>query len=190
MSRNKIIAVTGGIGVGKSVICRILTDMGYPVYDCDSKAKQIMDADSVIKDLLIQHISPVAVDGEGNIDRKAISQIVFSNPEKLKTLNSIVHGAVREDIARWIENNHGILFIETAILYQSGIDRMVDEVWEVTAPVEMKVARVCNRNCVSEQEVLRRINSQNVPIETPHPNTKIIANDDKHSLLLQISSLL
>ncbi len=190
MKTHKIIAVTGGIGAGKSVVCSILTVLGYQVYDCDSRARQIMDTDSEIKEKLIQQISPMAVDVAGNIDRKAISKVVFSDPEKLKKLNSIVHGRVREDIICWSENVHGTSFIETAILYQSGIDKIVDEVWEITSPIEVKISRVCKRNGVAEEEVLSRINSQNIIVDTPHQNTKIIYNDDRQSLLLQISSLI
>ncbi len=185
--RRKIIAVTGGIGAGKSVVCSTLAVMGFPIYDCDSRAKQIMDADSGIKEQLIMRVTPCALDASGNIDRKAVSNVVFNDSEKLKELNSIVHGAVREDILKWANKIRGMAFIETAILYQSGIDKMVEEVWEVTAPLDVKVVRVCKRNCISEDEVLTRINSQNITIEKPHKNNTILINDDSHSLLLQIS---
>lgn len=187
---DKVIAVTGGIGAGKSMVCRILSILGYPVYDCDSNARHIMENDVQIKNHLREEISFSAVDSSGCIDRKAISRIVFNNHEKLKKLNAIVHGAVLNDIEKWIGMHKGSVFIETAILYQSGIDRIVDEVWEILAPIETRISRVCLRNNLSEEEVMERINSQIMTGIKPHKNIKTIINDNKHSLLLQISQQL
>lgn len=190
MSEDKIIAVTGGIGAGKSVVCNILLALGYSVYDCDTRAKQLMDTDVTIKEKLKELISPSAVDSNGDIDRKEISKIVFNDSSKLKILNSIVHGEVRNDIRRWARHTKGLSFIETAIVYQSGIDRMVDEVWEVTAPVDIRIRRVCLRNSISPVEVSKRIESQTISIEYPHPKTRIIINDNHTSVLKQISNLI
>lgn len=188
--KEKVIAVTGGIGAGKSVICSILTILGYRVYDCDSNARRIMDNDALIKRRLLEEITPAAVDCSGRIDRSSIAEEVFNNPKKLECLNAIVHGAVREDIIRWIHDSDDVSFIETAILYQSGIDRIVDEVWEVTAPEETRISRVCRRNNLSPEQVKSRIHSQNITGITPHKCTRLIVNDNNHSLLLQIDQLL
>ena len=190
MSEDKIIAVTGGIGAGKSVICKILLASGYSVYDCDTRARQLMDTDAKIKEKLKELISPFAVDSNGNIDRIVISGIVFNDSTKLEILNSIVHGEVRNDICRWRKHTNGLSFIETAIAYQSGIDKMVDEIWEVTAPVDVRIQRVCLRNHMSPEEVSKRIASQNVDIGWPHPNTRIIVNDNHASVLKQVANLL
>lgn len=190
MNEDKIIAVTGGIGAGKSVICKILLASGYSIYDCDTRAKHLMDIDDKMKDKLKELISPFAVDSTGNIDRKEISGIVFSDSAKLEILNSIVHEEVRKDICRWREHIKGLSFIETAIVYQSGIDKMVDEIWEVTAPVDVRIQRVCLRNHISPEEVSKRIASQNVDIEWPHPQTRIIINDNRASVLKQVANLI
>lgn len=190
MNEHKVIAVTGGIGAGKSVICKILLTLGYSIYDCDTRAKHLMDADPKIKDKLREFISPNAVDADGNIDRKEISRIVFSDSSKLEMLNSIVHGEVRNDICRWSKDTAGLSFVETAIVYQSGIDKMVDEIWEVTAPVDVRIQRVCLRNHISPEEVSKRIASQNVDIEWPHPQTRIIINDNRASVLKQVAKLI
>lgn len=189
--RKRIVAVTGGIGSGKSVVCRILSALGHEVYDCDSQAKRLMDTSVDIKMALCREIHPDAV-VDGCIDRKLLSGIVFSNQDKLRTLNAIVHAAVREDIVRWASaySLNGPIFVETAILYQSGLDQLVDEVWEVQAPEALRVERVMARNALTEAEVRARIRSQDFESVRFHPNVKVIINDGRASLLLQMHALL
>lgn len=184
-------AVAGGIGSGKSVVCRILTAMGFAVYDCDSRAKRLMDESVAIKRAISVDIHPDAVK-DGCIDRQVLAGIVFADKHKLQTLNNIVHAAVRDDIARWIAGHQSdeAVFVETAILYQSGLDRMVDEVWEVVAPVDVRVARVMARNSMSEADVRARIASQAFEPAQPHSRVRTINNDGRESLLLQLAALL
>lgn len=191
MPNPSLIAVTGGIGSGKSVVCNVLRALGYPVYDCDSRAKALMDADQEIKRRIAAEISPSAIDADGRIDRKILSTIVFNDTDKLNTLNAIVHSAVRADLRAWKENlKCDLCFVETAILYQSGLDREVEAVWEVTAPVDLRIARVQKRNGLSADEVHARIASQSFTPHTPHPLTYPIINDGRTSLLQQIDAFL
>lgn len=184
-------AITGGIGSGKSVVSRILAAMGYDVYDCDSRAKWLMDTSDEIKDGLRRAIHSESVK-DGVIDRSLVSAIVFADAAKLEALNTIVHGAVKEDIRRWISSHAhaSALFIETAILYQSGLDRMADQVWEVTAPEELRIERVMKRNGLTAEEVAARIQSQEFMPDKTHPCVSELVNDGCRSLLLQINSLL
>ena len=193
-----LVAITGGIGAGKSVVSRILRAKGYHVYDCDSRARAIMDSDPEIKTRLRTEIHPGAVLPDGTIDRPLVASVVFTDPGRLAALNAIVHRAVRDDIARWRATTGAPLaFIETAILYQSGLDRMVDEIWEVDAPEEIRVARACSRDNTSPEAVRRRIASQapkklqNAPdVPTTQLPSSLLLNDDCHSLLLRIDALL
>lgn len=186
----RLVAISGGIGCGKSVIAAILRKVGYPVYDCDDRAKRLMDNDSAILTRLAVEIDrEVVVDGV--IDRKRLSEIVFADTAKLDRLNEIVHGVVRSDIAAWVADaDSDTLFVETAILYQSGLDRMVDEVWEVVAPHELRIERVMGRNGCTREEVVARIKAQDVEIERPHGKTFEIVNDGFIPILPQIESLL
>lgn len=192
IAAKRLVAVTGGIGSGKSVVCRALMAMGYEVYDCDARAKRLMDQSQEIKHELIHKIHPASVDAQGVIDRGKISEVVFSDPEKLSVLNEIVHRHVREDLLRWREAHasSSLLFVETAILYQSGLDAMVDEVWEVTAPEALRIRRVMSRNAVTAQQVESRMRSQSYAPVHPHPLTRAIINDDHQSVLLQLHQLL
>lgn len=191
MSSTRLIAITGGIGSGKSVISDILRAMGHKVYDCDTRAKALMDTDESIKDDLINLISIDAVRSDRTIDRKLLSEIVFNDPDALSRLNSIVHKAVRADLRRWRDTSSDkTVWVETAILYVSRLDREVDEVWEVTAPTELRVQRVMKRNSMSREQVLARISSQSTTAAQLHPLTKTIVNDGVEPVLPQLLSLL
>lgn len=191
MSSTRLIAITGGIGSGKSIISDILRAMGHKVYDCDTRAMALMDTDESIKNDLIDLISIDAVRNDRTIDRKLLSEIVFNDPDALSRLNSIVHKAVRADLRRWRDTSSDkTVWVETAILYASRLDREVDEVWEVTAPTELRVQRVMKRNSMSREQVLARISSQSTTAAQLHPLTKSIVNDGVEPVLPQILSLL
>lgn len=185
-------AITGGIGAGKSIVSHILAVMGYEVYDCDIQAKQLMDSSDAIKERIAAEIATEAISENGDIDRATLASIVFEDKVKLATLNAIVHGAVIDHMLKWRDshNNSKRLFVETAILYQSGIDHHVDDVWNVIAPDELRISRVMRRNSLGRSAVKQRISSQTFIPETPHPNIHTIINDNYTPLLPQIHMLL
>lgn len=185
-----LIAITGGIGAGKSVVSRVLMAMGYPVYDCDSRAKAIMDSSPDIHAALISRIHPEAVAPDGTINRSLISEIVFNDSAALERLNTIVHTAVVNDVRDWQQkqNSTSLAFVETAILYKCELWKLVSEVWEVQAPMELRVRRVMSRNSLSREQVLRRINSQ--PPATHRVQVRYILNDDCSPVLPRINELL
>lgn len=191
----RIVAITGGIGAGKSVVSDILRAIGYSVYDSDSRAKILMDNSQPIKDAIITDICCEAVNSNGIIDRNCLAREVFADDKKLKRLNDIVHSTVVTDFKKWCdrfsETVAAPLFIETALLYQSGIDLLVDEVWEVVAPINERVSRVMRRNNISESQVLSRIASQDQYISPRrHPYIHLIENDGKIPLLPRVEDLL
>ena len=185
-------AISGGIGCGKTIVSRMVEAMGFPVYDCDSQAARIMDEDEEIKRAIAERIHPEALRPDGSIDRRRLSEIVFADYEALQRLNEIVHAAVRNDVRRWsAQQTSPVSFVETAILYQSGLDRMVDAVWEVDAPLDLRVERVMKRNGIGRSEVLARIASQDRFVaEERHACVAIIVNDGFEPLLPQIERLL
>lgn len=188
---NKLIAISGGIGSGKSIISHILQYMGYPVYDCDSNARRLIDNSTSIKQAICSSLGTECISAYGTLDRGVVGRIVFNNPDKLQVLNSITHAAVKDDIRLWHQNQSARLsFVETAILYQSGIDKMVDAVIEITAPFDTKVQRIMHRNNIEYQDVVARINSQNYSVDTPHANVYTILNDDIHAVMPQLINIL
>lgn len=188
----QIIAITGGIGSGKSVVSSILRNMGYKVYDSDHEARMLMDSSNMIKESIQKSFGNSFVTN-GLIDRKKLSEIVFSDIGKLHDLNHIVHGAVIKDFIKWARNNNDpVIFIETAILYQSGLNKYVTGIWEVTAPENIRIERVMKRNRMSEAEVKRRIDVQGKQCEEIDNCImhQIINNNDETALMPQILYLL
>lgn len=187
-----LVAVHGGIGAGKSIVCQCVKAMGYKVFDCDSEAKRLMDHSESIKNAIISEIDQKAITSEGKIDRARLSSIVFSDKERLEKLNKIVHQSVRDEITRWVDSNktEELLFVETAILYQSGIDRMADKVIEVVAPIEIRILRAMKRSGISREDVVGRIESQKFNVENPHHDTFTIINDGDRAILPQLISFL
>ncbi|MDE7335624.1 MAG: dephospho-CoA kinase [Muribaculaceae bacterium] len=184
----RIVAVTGGIGAGKSVVCHALTALGFPVYDTDLAARRLMDGSADIKRRIAEAVSPDAIGADGSINRPALAAVVFADKAKLQQLNLIVHGAVREDFVCWADSlKNNLLFVETAILYESGFDALVGEIWEVTAPVDVRIRRVMSRSGLSESQVRERIAAQS---SAPRAGHRIIENDDVTPLIPQILTLL
>ena len=184
----KLIAVCGGIGAGKSTVTRLLRIMGYPVYDCDSQAKRLMEESEPVKQQLIDLFGPTAYDGN-HLNRQLIASQVFNNKSLLNKLNSIVHPAVKSDIIHWAHNNQGdeLLFVETAILKESNLEQLFDNIIYVTAPIDIRIRRVMKRSNLTHSQVMERINNQDSTIPQ---NAAIIINDDTNSIIAQTLQIL
>ncbi|MDO4510648.1 MAG: dephospho-CoA kinase [Bacteroidales bacterium] len=179
-----IIAITGGIGSGKSVVSRVLTHMDYPVYDCDAEAKRLMHTSPHVRALLVEQFGAETF-SDGVLNTQHLSAVAFSSPEALARLNAIVHPAVKQDMLVWAERQGGAAFVETAIPYSSGLDKAVDAIWRVTAPVELRIARVMARNGLAREQVEARIASQRAEEEVRRAEV-ILLNDGTTALVPQI----
>lgn len=180
------IGITGGIGSGKSVVSQVLRAMQYPVYDTDYWAKQLMQS-ATIQQQVIDTWGQKILALDGSIDRVALAQIVFNNPQELARLNNIVHPVVRAHYAQWVENQHSnIVFVESAILYQAKMDKTLQHIWCVQADEETRIKRVMHRNNLTREQVLARIATQ----QTHFDDKRItpIVNDDKTAVIPQIIS--
>lgn len=184
----RLIAITGGIGAGKSVVSRVLRVLGFEVFDCDAEAKALMDKDIEIRQRIEAEICAEAV-VDGKINRQRLAAEVFGNEKKLSRLNSIVHNAVRVWLHKWHAAQSGdIVFVESAILYSSGLAAMVDEEWRVVAPRQLRVARVMRRNGIAAEAVTARMDAQRADEEPAEPLdiVETIVNDDSHAVLPQV----
>ncbi len=186
----RVTAITGGIGAGKSVVSHILRAMGYPVYDSDARARALIDASPDIHTLLCRHIHPSAV-VDGKVRRDTISSVVFADPDALARLNGIVHTHLVADFRSWLGTlAAGRAFIETAILHQCpSLHPLLHDIWLVTAPDDVRIARVMQRSGLSRQQVLGRIRAQQSG-ELPQLPTHTIPNTPSVPLLPQIHNLL
>ena len=189
----KLIAITGGIGSGKSVVARMVQVMGYQVYDCDSRAKALMTEDDHVRHQLVDAFGPETFLEDGSLNRQHLSAAAFGNDESLSRLNGIVHPATASDMLQWGRNQADsgatVAFVETALLRTAGLDRLVDEVWHVTAPASVRIPRVMARSGLTAQQVQDRMASQAIE-ESPAPGERIIINDGIAAVLPQIINLL
>ena len=190
MNNKKLIAIAGGIGSGKSVVSSILRVIGYSVYDCDSEAKRLMNESREIKDDLISNFGEESILSNDSINTAHISKEVFNNPQALKILNSIVHPRVKDDVLKKVNECAGnVMFIESAILLQSNLLDIIDGVWLVDAPENVRIERVMKRNSMSEADVKRRISAQSGQDYSVLQSCKTIVNDDKEAILPQVLKL-
>ena len=156
----KIIGLTGGIGSGKSTIAGYFAALDIPVYIADDEAKKILFLPHVVKELITTFGNDILTD---NIpDKVKIAALVFNNPEQLARLNSIIHPKVAEHFKDWVLQNTGKLFVikETAILFESGSYKDCDFIVLVTAPADVRIKRVIDRDGTTRDKVLQRMENQ------------------------------
>ena len=179
-----IIGITGGIGAGKSTVSNILRSMGYPVYDSDIHARKLQNENLELKQK-IQNVFGDNIYNESGLDRPALSKIVFNNPELLAELNNIVHPVVLSDFEVWLKSNSQAkaVFIESAILCESGFNKQTDKIILVTASEEIRIARVVKRDGISQEQVRERIRRQTSDEEKKKWADAIIFTDNQKNTL-------
>lgn len=155
-----IIGLTGGIGSGKSTVATMFKELGVPVYDSDQRAKYLMNTSKVIHDQLVALLGEEAFKG-GTLNRSYIASKVFNDAELLAKLNSIVHPVVRQDFIDWSNDQDGNYVIqETALLFENKAQELYDDVILVTAPKEVRINRVLDRDSTTREQVEARMNNQ------------------------------
>ncbi|MGW9686535.1 dephospho-CoA kinase [Flagellimonas sp. 2504JD1-5] len=155
-----IIGLTGGIGSGKSTVANMFRELGVPVYDSDLEAKQLMVTSSKIKKSIIELLGKKAY-SDGDLNRSYIASKVFKDPDLLNELNSIVHPEVRTHFLAWAEyQTSNYVIQETALIFENEAQKNYDYVLLITAPIELRLQRVMDRDGVSKQEVLDRMGNQ------------------------------
>ena len=168
------IAITGGIGSGKSYISRQLTTLfGIPVYDSDANAKRLNEESPVIRRGLIELLGNEVYFSDGSLNKPYLASYLFANKENANKVNALIHPIVKADFLRWAEEqNVPVVAIETALLAESGIDQIVDKIIRVDAPLELRIQRTIHRDGVTREKVVERIVQQ-----TEYPNPHIIINN-------------
>lgn len=192
----ELIGICGGIGSGKSVVSRILRLRGYEVYDCDYEARILMSESDEVRRALTGRWGEEIYHVDGSLDRKAVSAIVFADDAQRLWLNELVHGMVRDDIISWKrERSNKICFVESAILFESGVAAMCDSIWHVVASPQVRRERIMKRSgmsmdraeaCMASQLNERQLLEQSGRTVMEIPNYGASASD---SLLLTIDEL-
>jgi dephospho-CoA kinase len=184
------VGVTGGIGSGKSYICRILESIGYPVFYSDQEAKLIILNDIEVKAKIIAEFGEEAY-LNGAYNKVYIASIVFNDSEKLKILNQIVHPAVRKAFNSWAKKqNTPIVFNEAALLFENGSWKDFDKVILVHADIETRIKRLIQRDGSSEEDINRRIKSQWTDEKKMNLADFCINNSENQLLQPQIDKIL
>ncbi len=178
------VAVTGGIGSGKSYVCRLIERRGIHVYDCDSAAKRIMASSDEIKAALCRVVGDDVLP-EGRIDKAVLASYLLKSEKNAQQINRIVHPAVAEDFI-----SSGYSWMECAILFSSGFDKLVDKVVCVTAPLEVRVDRIVRRDNISRDNALEWIGRQMPQEEVKTLSDYEIVNDGVMDVDIQIDKIL
>lgn len=154
------VGITGGIGSGKSTVCRLFAQKGVAVYDSDAQAKRLMQEDAALRGRLAERFGAEVFRG-GRLDRAYLAGIVFGDPQALADLNALVHPAVMRDFDAWAARQQGgYVILESAILFEAGLEGCVDKTVAVLAPRELRIERTCRRDGCDREQVTRRIAAQ------------------------------
>lgn len=187
----RIIGLTGGIGSGKSTVAKYLASKGIAVYIADVEAKKLMDSQDVIEEIK-DYFGEKVISKKGKIKRKTLAKIVFNDKEKLSKLNSIVHPKVKEHFTEWVllHKNEPFVIKEVAILFETNGHLDCDKVILVTAPEDVRLMRVMQRDNVSKEDVLARMNNQMSEEEKIAKSDYVIHNIALNDTYNQIDKLL
>ena len=160
----KVIGLTGGIASGKSTVSDMLKELGASIIDVDLIARQIVKKGEKAYNEIVENYTEKVLLPSGELNRKMLGDIVFSDPEKLRLLNSITHpeiiNRIKEDIARLKEEKVKLIVLDAAILIEMNLQKLVDEVWLVTVDVETQIKRLVERDRFSLTDAANRVNSQ------------------------------
>lgn len=186
------IGITGGIGSGKSLVCKIFQCLGVPVYDADSHAKELMTTDGILVSEIKKEFGVLSYDADGGLNREYLGKEVFNDSDRLKTLNKLVHPRVGIDYKKWVDQkkNQPYVLKEAALLYEAGSDRSLYKVIVVHANESLRIQRVLKRDPHrTADQVMAIIRNQMPEDEKLKRADFMIRNDETTLLIPQVLSL-
>lgn len=186
------IGITGGIGSGKSGVSNLLRVMGVPVYDCDREARRLMNEDATIRSGIVALAGSKAYAADGQLDRRYLAAYMFGHDDRVQAVNAIVHPAVRADWLRWAAERQecDVVAIESAILYEAGLQDDVEAVVLVYTPLEERIRRTMVRDGCAESQVRARMESQLSDEEKLPRADHVIRNAEQDAITPQVERLL
>jgi dephospho-CoA kinase len=184
-----IIGLTGGIGSGKSTVAKIFAQLGIPVLDADATAKAIMNEDHSVKTKLIELFGEDAYK-DNQLNRPYIAQLVFEDAFKLQQLNAIIHPITIQYAKDWASKQSAPYVIkEAALFFESGSSEGVEKIIGVTAPKHIRIQRVMQRDQITREDVIKRMEHQLEDSLKMKLCDWVIQNDDMHLLIPQILAI-
>lgn len=181
------VGITGGIGSGKTTVCKVFRVLGIPVFEADTTAKQLMNTDAELREKLIGLFGAAVYQPDQTIDRKYLAGIVFTNPSLLAQLNELVHPVVRKAFEEWYLIQHSPYVLhEAAILFESGFYRMMDKTITVVTSEKQRIERVVKRDKLTVELVKQRMKNQWSDDEKIKLADFVIGNNDRELIIPQI----
>lgn len=189
--RPLLVGITGGIGSGKSTVCKLFSLLGIPVYSADNRAKWLMAHDDKLRNQISTSFGAAAYSTTGELDRVFLAESVFPNPEKIAALNALVHPVVRKDFEQWISQQTAPYLIkEAALLFETGAAKELDYVINVSSPLRVRMARILLRDPHRSEEQVNQIINQQLPDEEKNELADFcIKNTDNKLILPQVLAL-
>ncbi len=186
----KKIGLTGGIGSGKSTVAEIFRHLGIAVFVSDGVARKLQEEDVDLKKEIVE-IFGKGIYSDGNLNRRKIAEIVFKDKKKLEQLNTVIHPAVANAFEKFRRENANAKYVlkEAAILFEIGDDEFLDNMIVVFAPDELRIKRVMERDKITREEVLERINNQMPQEEKVKKADVVIVNDGKELISPQVVAI-
>ncbi len=180
------IGITGGIGSGKSLVCKIFASLGVPIYDADMAARRVMTTDIVLVNEIIKVFGTQSYHDDGSLNRDYLGREVFNNSDKLERLNQLVHPRVALDNEKWLTDNDNAPYLvkEAALLFESGSYKLLDKIIVVTAPESLRTQRVVTRDLSKTEEDVTKIIRSQMPEEEKIKRADYIINNDESDLIL------
>ena len=159
------VGLTGGLGSGKSTASKFFNSLGAYILDADNAAKKLIESSKKVKNELIKEFGTDIMDANSNVDKKKLSRIAFQDEDHQQRLNYVVHPHIHNAIDKSFneildQNNHKLFIVDAALIYESGYDAHLDYVIVVTAQLKHRMERALNRNTLTREEILKRIEFQ------------------------------
>lgn len=185
------VGLTGGIGSGKSTVCKVFSLLGIPVYAADDRAKWLMANEPLLKAQISSTFGPGTYSPEGTLNREFLAATVFSDPAQLASLNALVHPAVAQDFDSWASQQSAPYLIkEAALLFETGAAQQLDYVINVSSPLKIRMARVLFRDSHRSEAQVNQIIDQQLPDEQKNERADFtIKNADNKLILPQVLAL-
>jgi dephospho-CoA kinase len=186
------IGITGGIGSGKSLVCKIFQHLGIPVYDADSHAKKLMTTDGILVSQIKKEFGDLSYNTDGSLNNVYLANHVFHDEKKLTILNSLVHPRVANDYKNWVKANSGSHYVlkEAALLFEAKTNQQLDKIIVVSAPEALRIARVLGRDKHRSVEQIKGIVEKQMPEDEKLKRADyIIVNDETKPVIPQVLDL-
>lgn len=185
-----IVGLTGGIGSGKTIVSQLFKTLGCVIYNSDNRAKDLY-FNSEVKQQVISLLGQEVYTNNGELNKVFISQIVFSDDDKLKQLNAIIHPAVKKDFDSFVKSypSNTLIIKESALLFEENLYLNCDATILVTAPIELKIERIIKRNSLSKTEIEKRMLTQWADEQKIPLADFVIVNDEKQAIVPQVVAI-